>query len=172
MAKNRIEKEQIVSNYKNLLDTYQTYIFIDITKVKTTEIEKFKDILSNLDTKYFLLKNTLFEKTLKESKKDLSMEELSSPTGGIFSNGEVNLVMKKLLDFINDNPTISIKFAFVEGNKFNADELKEISKIPSRKILETMLVVGIKSPITQFVNDLSNIERNFLYTLKAIESKK
>jgi len=67
-----------------------------------------------------------------------------------------------LAKFSKDHANLKIKAAFLDGSLVMADRVKEIANIPSREILLTQIVTGIKSPITSFAGVLGGILRKFV----------
>ena len=49
---------------------------------------------------------------------------------------------------------------------------KTLASLPPREVLITQILIGMKSPITGFVNTLSGVLRKFVYAVAAIKKAK
>jgi large subunit ribosomal protein L10 len=92
--------------------------------------------------------------------------------GVSFSGKDIVATAKVLVNFSKANNKFVIKGAVVDGKVMTLDEVKALASLPSREVLLSQVVGGIKSPITGFVNTLGGILRKFVYAVDAIKTKK
>ena len=171
MAKTKDKKDQIYIQYKDKLSNHQTYVLIDTTSIKTHSVEVFKQKLAESNATYFLIKNTLFRKALAETKAPLNIDSLTGVTGAVFAS-DSSPALKTILEFLTANPNAKIKVGIVDGAEYNAEEIIEIGKLPSKEELVVKLLGTLKAPLYNTVGVLSAVPKKFLYTLKAIEATK
>lgn len=172
MAKTKQEKQKIYQQYNDILDNYQTFILLDTNALKTSAIEIFKNKLGEKRSKYLLIKNTLFSKALKEKRPEIELGKIEGSTGALFTQGDPSEVLKDLMTFLNENKTASVRTALIEGTIADKSMVEAIAKLPGKEQMIAMTIGAIKSPLYGFVNVLAGVQRNFLYTLKAIEATK
>ncbi len=171
MAKTKQKKQDIYKSYKDNLDNYQTIVLLDMSAIKTSAVEQFKNKLADQGSKYILVKNTIFSKALKEHDETLDVT-LQGSTGAVFAPEEMGPSLKAIVEFISSNSTSSIKIGVIEHILYNKEKVMEISKLPAKPEMIAKTVGTIKYPLYSIVNTLTGIQRNFLYTLKAVEATK
>lgn len=168
MAKTKKQKENIYNNYKEYLKESLNIIFLEINKVKTSSIEEFKNSLE--ESKYLLIKNTIFKKALKEE--GIEIENIEGSTAAIISKNDSSTLLKKIVEFAKQNPTITLKNGLISKKFYESNDLVKISELPSRNDLNAKLIGSMKYPLFGFLNVLIGSQRQFLLTLKAVENKK
>lgn len=168
MAKTKKTKELILNQYEKLIKDYSNIVLIDIEKVKNLSVEKFKNSIQ--DGKYILLKNTIFKKVI--SSNGIEIPEIQGSTGAFFIKEDNLTEIKKLIEFINENKTVTIRFGLISNNIYNSNEIIEISKLPSKNELVAKIIGNLKSPIISLLNNITGKQKEFIYILKKIESTK
>lgn len=54
-------------------------------------------------------------------------------------------------DFAKTHPKLELKMGFVEGEFYDADNIKKLAEIPSREELIAKLLGSLKAPVSNFV---------------------
>ena len=88
-----------------------------------------------------IYKNTLVKRAFSGLKIDLD-EHLEGPKAIAFGTDAVAPI-KALSDFAKDHPALVLKVGIVEGEIADEAKLKQLSTIPSREGLLTMLAGGL-----------------------------
>lgn len=97
---------------------------------------------------------------------------LEGCTGVVFGYDDPVVIVKKALDFSEENEKLKLKQGVVEGNVYSAAELKEISKLPSKNVLLGMLVGAMSSPLTKMAYAMQAVNTKLLYALESLKNKK
>jgi large subunit ribosomal protein L10 len=79
--------------------------------------------------------------------------------------------IKALFAFHKDNDKLNIKQGMVEDKVLSAEEVENLSKLPGKNELISMLLARLNSPGQGMVNVLKASQRNLVYVLKAIADK-
>ena len=79
---------------------------------------------------------------------------------------------KALSDFAKEYNALVIRSAALEGSVLSADEVKELSKLPSKPELQAKLLGTMLAVPTGLVQVLSGVPRSFLNVLQAINEQK
>jgi large subunit ribosomal protein L10 len=172
MAKTKDQKNQIYSKYKDNVKDYQTMVLLDMNTIKTTDVEKFKNKLAESGSEYVLIKNTIFSKVVKEDKPTLELDKIEGSTGVVFSKEDPSIVLKVVNAFLDENKNSSVKAGIIDDVVYSKENILEIAKLPSREVMIARAVGTMKAPLNNLVMVLTGVQRDFLFTLKAIESKK
>lgn len=81
-------------------------------------------------------------------------------------------VAKKLLAWKDKNKKLEIKSGIFENKVLTVDQVKQLSKLPSKQTLLTQLAVGFAAPMTGFARGMNALLTQTARLLKALEEKK
>eukprot|EP00831_Metopus_contortus_P002547 TRINITY_DN1092_c0_g1_i1.p3 TRINITY_DN1092_c0_g1~~TRINITY_DN1092_c0_g1_i1.p3 ORF type:complete len:111 (-),score=20.35 TRINITY_DN1092_c0_g1_i1:23-355(-) len=86
--------------------------------------------------------------------------------------GDPMATLKTLVKYSKDNGLPAIKSGLFEGEVYDEDGVKELSKLPSRQELLGMLANVMQAPITGLAASLNNIILKLPYAISAVKEKK
>jgi len=171
----KVTKEQKVKIVESLRDKFSKSVGLVLTDyhgLSVPQMQELKKSLKEVGGEFTIAKNTLISRAAKETKKELPEENLTGPTGILFSYSEPIGIIKRLADFIKNYELPKIKIGILEGKILPAEKVIELSKIPGRSELYAKLVGSLNSPIYGLVGVLYGNLRNLVYTLELIRSQK
>ncbi len=172
----REQKRQIV---EKLRDHFKQSPIVVLLDYRGLDVEK----ISNLRRKLYesgghmqVCKNTLIKVALDESENanDEFYGYLKGPNAALYveEDGDPMAVLKALVKFAKENDMPKIKAGLFEGEVYDEEGVKELSKMPSRTELLGMLANVLQAPITGLAASLNNIILKLPYALNAIKEKK
>lgn len=168
----RPEKVEKVKELSEIFSKSQGVYLADFTKMNVELAEKLRNEFRERNINYKVVKNTLAKRALgDEPFKDIS-KYFQGPTAIAYSYDDPVAPSKILVDFAKENETPQIKASIIEGKILDTDQTMELAKIPSKELLISMIVGGIKSPLNGLVYTLSGIVRNLVYVINAIKEEK
>ncbi|MDE2126890.1 MAG: 50S ribosomal protein L10 [Armatimonadetes bacterium] len=167
-------RRQKVAAGKEWLQQSKGLIFIDYRGLTVSEQETLGRRLRKHGSRFHVVKNTLFTRSLGEEQAGAFADFLKGPTAAVFLGDDAVGASKALLDFVREirKPEIVVKAAWIEGKLLSPADVVRISKLPSRDQLVAELVGVLEAPIAEFVGVLDGIISEFVYTLDAIVSQK
>ena len=171
----KVTKEKKVKIVESLQDKFSKAVGLVLTDyhgLSVPQMQELKKSLKEVGGEFTIAKNTLISRAAKQMKKDLPEENLTGPTGILFSYSEPIEVIKKLADFIKNYELPKIKLGILEGNILPAEKVIELSNIPGRNELYAKVVGGLNSPIYGLVGVLHGNLRNLVYALDQIRAQK
>lgn len=142
MANQKIldKKQLVVDEIVDKIKNSNSVVFFEYQGLTVTETNELRKKLKEVDSDYKVYKNTLATRALNSLKIDLGT--LEGPKAIAFSKDAIAPI-KVLADFARNHTTLELKIGIVDGNITNANELKELSTIPSKDGLLTMLAGGM-----------------------------
>jgi len=142
MANQKIldRKQLVVDEIVDKIKNSNSVVFFEYQGLTVTETNELRKKLKEVDSDYKVYKNTLATRALNSLKIDLGT--LEGPKAIAFSKDAIAPI-KVLADFAKNHTTLELKIGIVDGNITNANELKELSTIPSKDGLLTMLAGGM-----------------------------
>lgn len=175
----RPQKEQLVAELTEELQDASLVLFSDFKGLSVAQMTKLRRALREKfgDTaRITVVKNTLIKMALKNSGYDIEGRDgaFFGPTAVLYvKKGDPVEAIKIYYNFVKENKGIPVcKGLFLERKFFSAEQLEDLSKLPSREQLLAMVVGGIQGPIRGLVNSLSGVLRSVLYALNAIKEQK
>lgn len=166
----RPDKVEAVARLKEVLDT-GTVILTDYQGLDVKGISDLRRKLRAVGSGYAVVKNTLFRLAVAGTDTEPLAEGLAGPTAVVYTEDPVSAA-KVIRDFVKAVKPVTIKSGKVEGHICGAEQIEELSKIPSRPELYAMAVGGLQSPITNLVGSLQSMIRQLVMTLQGVAAKK
>lgn len=173
MATIREQKEQVVSEIKELIDNSKSLVVVNYQGINTQEDTALRKLLRENGVQYKVLKNTMVDLAMKDKETTGFVELLDGPNAFAFGADEVTAA-KLLKKFIADKKKLEIKGGYVGGHVYNAEEIKALADLPSKEELIAKLLGSMKAPISNLVYVLNavNPANKFTYMVKALADKK
>ncbi len=151
MANQKIieKKSEIVNEIVDKMKNSSSYILFEYRGLTVAETNELRRKLRESDAEFKIYKNTLTKRALDTLKINID-EHLNGPKAIAFGKDAVAPV-KTLADFAKKHKALEIKVGVIDGTVADEKMLNELSSIPSREALLTMLAGGLMG----VVRDLS-----------------
>ncbi|MDP6522931.1 MAG: 50S ribosomal protein L10 [Kiritimatiellia bacterium] len=167
----RPEKKAIIDELKGYMEDSEYLLLVDYQGLNVDELAAVRGVLRDVDSKLNIAKNSLVVRAADELDRELG-DILTGPTAVVTGDGEVTEVAKKLAGFAGQYEPFTIKGGCVGEDAVSADDVYELSRIPSLEVMRGMVVGTIAAPMSGLVGVMSQKVSSLLYVLKAIEEKK
>ena len=134
-------KQLVIDEITEVAKTSASFILFDYRGLTAEETAELRKSLRDNGASYKVWKNTLAKRALDSLNYNLD-ECLNGPSAMAYSNDSVAPI-KALSDFAKNHPALEIKGGIVDGKVASLETIKELSTIPSREGLLTMLAAGL-----------------------------
>src|SRR4030042_6452603 len=141
------EKIEKVKRLKEKLKSASGFILTDPSGLKVKDAQVLKENLLQIQGDFFVVKNTLLKRALKESDYDEIPQDLQGPTAVVLIKNDELLPLKEIVQFSEAKELLKIKIGFLEKAYVGSDELLKLAALPSKKELIAFLVANLNSPI-------------------------
>lgn len=173
ISANRQKKIETVAKLNEKLAKSKAIIFTNYTGVTHKQLEALKRAIKPLQAEYVIAKNSLVLRALDENKIKLEGENvLEGPTGTLLIYADVIAPLKQLAKTIKELGLLNVKLGIMENKFLTGEQILRISALPTRDVLLTQLVGGLKSPIFGLHRALNWNLQKLVLTLKSIEQSK
>ncbi len=166
------KKIQIVELYKNLIEDSKALFIVDYKGVTVEEITAIRRKFNECNSKYKVVKNSLFKIATKDTEFEEVTKDLVGTNGVIFIKDDPVAVAKTLNDILKDYSSFEYKTGILEGKIVEEASLKALAQLPPKEVLQAQLLALFVAPATNMVNLLAATPRNFLNLLNAYKSSK
>tara|TARA_A100001015_G_scaffold300936_1_gene387070 strand:- start:165 stop:692 length:528 start_codon:yes stop_codon:yes gene_type:complete len=172
-------RDQVISQKKTKVDdlteqfkSSDALFFTEYRGLSVQQLQEFRHSLRESNASYVVIKNTLIERMFNNEGVDYPKELLKGPTALVISKQDCPLIASKMYRFHKDNDALVVKGGYLDGQFLSINDVKMLSKLPSRDVLIGQLVGGLKSTISRFVMSMSSPMRGLVYSLEAIKNQK
>ena len=143
MANQKIldKKQEIINEIAEKTKNASSIVLFEYQGLTAMDTNELRRSLRESGSDFKIYKNTLVKRAFSDLKIDLD-EHLEGPKAIAFGTDAVAPI-KALSDFAKDHPALELKVGIVEGELADEAKLKQLSTIPSRESLLTMLAGGL-----------------------------
>ena len=147
MANKKIldKKQKIIDEIAEKTKNASATVLFEYQGLTVDETNELRRNLRESESELKIYKNTLVKRAFDTLKIDLN-EDLKGPKAIAFGTDAVAPV-KVLYDFAKKHPALVVKVGLIDGEKTDEAKLSELSKLPSRDGLLTMLASGLIYPL-------------------------
>lgn len=167
MAISKEQKAQMVADYVDKMSHSGAIILTDYRGLTVTDMTRLRRDLREVDGAFQVVKNTLFDRAMKEAGFPVPTEALEGPLAIGYCLGEVPPVAKVLTDFAKQTNMLEIKGAILGARLLDADGVKNLAALPPREILLAQLLGAIQGPMSGLVSTITAPMRELVQVLQA-----
>ena len=169
----RPEKQAIAREIKDQLGNATFAILTDFTRMDTAKTATLRRKLRETNARFQVVPNRLFRVVAKELGYAGIEAGLKGPTAIVFGADDVAATAKVLREFIKANNKIPVvKLGHLDGAVLSAADVEALATLPSKKVMQGMLVGTIAAPMSNLVGVMSQKLASLVYVLKAAVDKK
>ena len=143
MANQKIldKKQEIINEIADKTKKSNSVVLFEYQGLTVEDTNNLRKLLKENSSEFKIYKNTLVKRAFDELKIDLT-DELKGPKAIAFSEDEIAPI-KVLYDFARKHNSLVVKTGLVDGEITEEEKLRELSTIPSKEGLLTMLAGGL-----------------------------
>ena len=165
------EKVDKVEELTAALSNAKAIYLADFTGLDVAKVTGLRNKLRDAEVGYQVVKNRLAKRAAAEAGISGLDEHLVGPTAIAYTSEDPIAPAKILQDFADEDDTFSIKSGFMDGQVLSPDEIKALSKLPSREELLGKVLGSVQSPMYGLAGVLNGLLRNLVGVIGAIEEK-
>jgi large subunit ribosomal protein L10 len=168
----RTSKEAFVAEFNEKLNRAQLAIVTDFRGIDVNSMVEFRKSLTQVEgAEYKVVKNRLARRALEGTDFEGLSEFLDGPNGLLLSYGDVVEAAKALTEFMKDHEDMEVKGASLDGAMITEAQIEALADLPSKEVLQAMLLGVLQAPSRNFVSLLANANRQIVNVLSAYRDK-
>ena len=156
MAKVELKKPIVEEISANIKDA-QSVVLVDYRGLTVDEDTRLRKELRENNIKYKVYKNTFMNFAFKGTDFEGLAPYLEGPSAIAISTEDATAPARVLSKFAKTADALEIKAGVVEGKVYDAKDIEQIAKVPSREELLSKMLGSLKSPISNFARVLNQI---------------
>lgn len=119
-----------------------------------------------------VVRNTLARRAVEGTEFACLQDSLTGPVVLAFSRTEPSAAARLVRDFAKDNEKLEVKVLAVGSNLYQAEQLAQIAKLPTKDEAIAQLMSVMQAPITKFVRTLNEPTAKMVRTFAALRDQK
>jgi large subunit ribosomal protein L10 len=169
---NLTEKKRIADDLHQRFSKSSVVIVTDFKGLDVASINELRNKLREESVEYQVVKNSLLVRASEKTDVAMIKDRFKGPSAVALSYDDPVAPAKVLTQFAAEHQQLEIKVGVMGGKILEPDEIKALSKLPSREILLGQLLSTMNAVPTSFVRVLAEIPRSFLNVLNAVKEQK
>jgi large subunit ribosomal protein L10 len=169
---NRDQKAVAIAEIATHIDESEAIFAVDYRGITVAQVAELRAKLRESDATFKVVKNSLTERAADQSGAEALKDYLSGPTALTFVRGDVATAAKAVADYARATQLLPFKGGLMEGAPIDVDQIRSLSRLPSREVLYGQLVGVVASPIGGFVRSLGGLIGGLAVALGQVNAKK
>jgi large subunit ribosomal protein L10 len=169
---NRDQKAVAIAEIAADIEQSQAVFAVDYRGISVPQAAELRAKLRDADATFRVVKNSLTERAADQVGAADLKPLLQGPTALTFVRGDAALAAKAIADYARLTQLLPFKGGLMEGAALDPDQLRAISRLPSREVLYGQLVGVVASPVTGLVRTLGALVGGLAVALGQVRAKK
>jgi large subunit ribosomal protein L10 len=154
---NRDQKAAAVAEIATEIQESQAVFAVDYRGISVPQAAELRARLRDADTRFRVVKNTLTERAADQAGAEALKALLEGPTALAFVRGDAAAAAKAIADYGRQTDLLPFKGGVMDGEALDSDQIRAISRLPTRDVLYGQLVGIVASPIGGLVRSLNGL---------------
>jgi large subunit ribosomal protein L10 len=169
---NRDQKAAAIAEIATQIDESHAIFAVDYRGISVPQVAELRGKLREADATFKVVKNSLTERAADQAGADTLKDYLTGPTALTFVRGDVATAAKAIADYGRATQLLPFKGGLMDGAVIDVDQIRSLSRLPSRDVLYGQLVGIVASPVSGLVRTLSALVGGLASALGQVRDKK
>jgi len=169
---NRDQKAAAIAEIAANIDESQAVFAVDYRGISVPQVAELRSKLRESDATFKVVKNSLTERAADQVGAETLKVLLEGPTALTFVRGDIATAAKAVADYGRATQLLPFKGGLMDGAALDPDQIRSLSRLPSREVLYGQLVGVVASPIGGLVRTLGGLLGGLAVALGQVQQKK
>jgi large subunit ribosomal protein L10 len=169
---NREQKAVAIEEIATHIDESHAIFAVDYRGITVPQVAELRAKLRDADATFKVVKNSLTERAADQAGAETLKDYLAGPTALTFVRGDVATAAKAIADYAKATQLLPFKGGLMDGAVLDVDQLRSLSRLPSRDVLYGQLVGVVASPVGGLVRSLAALVGGLASALGQVQQKK
>jgi len=169
---NREQKTVAIAEIASQIDESDAIFAVDYRGISVSQIAELRVRLRDADATFKVVKNSLTERAADQAGAETLKDYLTGPTALTFVRGDIATAAKAVADYGRSIQLLPFKGGLMEGAPLDIEQIRSLSRLPSREVLYGQLVGVVASPVSGLVRTLSALLGGLAVALGQVREKK
>jgi large subunit ribosomal protein L10 len=169
---NRDQKAAAIAEIAANIDESQAVFAVDYRGISVPQVAELRSKLRESDATFKVVKNSLTERAADQVGAETLKALLEGPTALTFVRGDIATAAKAVADYGRATQLLPFKGGLMDGAALDPDQIRSLSRLPSREVLYGQLVGVVASPVSGLVRTLGALVGGLAVALGQVREKK
>jgi large subunit ribosomal protein L10 len=169
---NRDQKAVVIEEIATHIQESQAVFAVDYRGITVAQVAELRTKLREGDATFTVVKNSLTERAADQAGAEPLKEFLAGPTALTFVRGDIAVAAKAVADYARATQLLPFKGGLMGSDSLDADQIRSLSRLPSREVLYGQLVGMVASPVSGLVRSLGGLLGGLAVALGQVNAKK
>jgi len=169
---NREQKAAAIAEIAANIDEAQAIFAVDYRGISVVQIAELRAKLRDADATFKVVKNSLTERAADDAGTEALKGYLEGPTALTFVRGDAATAAKAIADYARATQLLPFKGGIMDGATLEVEQIRSLSRLPSREVLYGQLVGVVASPVSGLVRTLNALLGGLAVALGQVREKK
>jgi large subunit ribosomal protein L10 len=169
---NREQKSVAIAEIATRIDESDAIFAVDYRGITVAQVAELRAKLRESDATFKVVKNSLTERAADQVGAEPLKGFLAGPTALTFVRGDVATAAKAVADYARATQLLPFKGGLMEGAPLDVEQIRALSRLPSREVLYGQLVGVVASPVSGLVRSLGALLGGLAVALGQVREKK
>jgi large subunit ribosomal protein L10 len=169
---NRDQKAAAIAEIAAHIDESHAIFAVDYRGITVPQVAELRAKLRDADASFKVVKNSLTERAADNAGATTLKDYLEGPTALTFVRGDAATAAKAIADYARATQLLPFKGGIMDGAVIDVEQIRALSRLPSREVLYGQLVGVVASPISGVVRTLSALIGGLASALGQVRDKK
>jgi large subunit ribosomal protein L10 len=169
---NREQKATAIAEIATQIGESNAIFAVDYRGISVSQAAELRSNLREADALFKVVKNSLTERAAEQAGVEALKAYLTGPTALTFVRGDVAVAAKALADYGRAVQLLPVKGGLMEGAVLEVEQIRTLSRLPSREALYGQLAGVVASPVSGLVRTLGALIGGLAVALAQVREKK
>jgi large subunit ribosomal protein L10 len=169
---NRDQKAVAIAEIASNIDESEAIFAVDYRGITVAQVAELRAKLRESDATFKVVKNSLTERAADQVGAETLKAFLTGPTALTFVRGDVASAAKAVADYGRASQLLPFKGGLMGGAELDIEQIRSLSRLPSRQVLYGQLVGVVASPVSGLVRTLNALISGVAVALGQVQAKK
>ena len=169
---NRDQKAVAIAEIADHIDQSEAIFAVDYRGTTVAQVAELRAKLRESDATFKVVKNSLTERAADQVGAPALKDYLTGPTALTFVRGDVATAAKSVADYARATQLLPFKGGLMGADTLDVEQIRSLSRLPSREVLYGQLVGVVASPVSGLVRTLNALLGGIAVALGQVQAKK
>src|ERR1700719_2232935 len=169
---NREQKASAIAEIATQIDESHAIFAVDYRGISVAQAAELRANLREADALFKVVKNSLTERAADQAGAEDLKAYLNGPTALTFVRGDIAVAAKALADYGRAIQLLPVKGGLMDGAVIDVEQIRTLSRLPSREALYGQLAGVVASPVSGLVRTLGALIGGLAVALGGVREKK
>jgi large subunit ribosomal protein L10 len=169
---NRDQKAVAIAEIATHIDESDAVFAVDYRGITVAQVAELRAKLRESNATFKVVKNSLTERAADQVGAEALKEFLAGPTALTFVRGDIATAAKTVADYARTTQLLPFKGGLMGDSTLDVEQIRTLSRLPSREVLYGQLVGVVASPISGLVRSLGGLLGGLAVALGQVREKK